>query len=153
MEEGRIVQETVGANPEVAMGPDLEEESGSKRSPSPKKETGLGRDEGAQKKKSQKRKQQEQTQLKRDQEKEKIQGEIVEQQRKERMLRKLKRTNALDPTLGLELAIPQLPSTEYKASCESGLKTESKASTVKSGLGQLNHHFTPAIKKLPGASR
>ncbi len=108
------------------------------------------------KKKSQKRKQQEQTQLKRDQEKEKIQGEIVEQQRKERMLRKLKRTNALDLRLllpPLELAIPQLPSTEYKASCESGLKTESKASTVKSGLGQLNHHLTPAIKKLPGASR
>ena len=51
MEEGRIVQETVRANPEVAMGQDLEEESGSKRSPSPKKETGLGRDEGAQEEK------------------------------------------------------------------------------------------------------
>ena len=51
MEEGRIVQDTVGANPEVAMGQDLEEESGSKRSPSTKKETGLGRDEGAQEEK------------------------------------------------------------------------------------------------------
>ena len=51
MEEGRIVQETICANPEVAMGQDLEEESGSKRSPSPKKETGLGRDEGAQEEK------------------------------------------------------------------------------------------------------
>ena len=51
MEGGRLVQDTVGANPEVAMGQDLEEKSGPKRSPSTKKETGLGRDEGAQEEK------------------------------------------------------------------------------------------------------
>ncbi len=51
MEEGGLVQDTVGANPEVVMGQDLEEKSGPKRSPSTKEETGLGRDEGAQEEK------------------------------------------------------------------------------------------------------
>ena len=51
MEEGGLVQDTVGANPEVAMGQDLEEKSGPKRSPSTKEETSLGRDEGAQEEK------------------------------------------------------------------------------------------------------
>ena len=51
MEEGRLDQNTVGANPEVVVGKDLEEKSGPKRSPSTKEETSLGRDEDAQEEK------------------------------------------------------------------------------------------------------
>ena len=51
MEEGGLAQDTVGADPEVVMGQDLEEKSGPKRSPSTKEEIGLGRDEGAQEEK------------------------------------------------------------------------------------------------------
>ena len=50
-EEGRLDQDTVGANPEVVVGQDLEEELGPKRSPSTKEGTSLGRDEDAQEEK------------------------------------------------------------------------------------------------------
>ena len=104
------------------------------------------------KKMSQKEKRQEQTQCEGDQEKENIQGEMAEQQKKERLLRKLKRTNSIDLRLllpPLELATPRLPSAVYKTSCESGSRTECTVSPAKfrSGPGQLKPHLVPLIKK------
>ena len=102
----------------------LEEESRPKRSPSAEEEISLGRDEGAQEENiSEKETTRTDSAQEGSRAGEDPRRDSPSNRRKERALRKLKRTNALDLRLllpPLELVTHQLPLAEYKISCERG---------------------------------
>ena len=151
MEEGGPVQGTVGADPEVVMGQDLEEKSGPKRSPSTKEEIGLGRDEGAQEEKVS--------------EKETTRTDSAQEGSREgedprRDSRATKEGENAEEAEANERPRPTTPVAAVRVSNSSapisgvqdllrnvGQRRSSRSSTVKSGSGQLNYPLVPSIKQ------